>query len=154
MPHATHYIEQFASYEWLKNQTKGFRASGTEQVTYETSVSLFLHPTSEHTNKYLVLFVTAFSHLVCTSVERSQPAWVSVVIGAAAKIFASTLTYPYQVVKSRLQQRDPVVSVPVSVSIPVSEKHLSGLEGGSGLAHEVAQPRYTGTLDCVLKVWR
>jgi hypothetical protein len=31
------------------------------------------------------------------------------VIGAAAKIFASTVTYPYQVVKSRLQQRDPMV---------------------------------------------
>ena len=32
-------------------------------------------------------------------------------MGAAAKIFASTLTYPYQVIKSRLQQRDPIVSL-------------------------------------------
>lgn len=33
-------------------------------------------------------------------------------MGGAAKIIASTVTYPYQVIKSRLQQRDEVLNNP------------------------------------------
>ena len=60
--------------------------------------------------------------------DGQQPAWVSVVIGGTSKIVASTATYPYQVVKARLQQR----------------------EAPGGLA----APRYSGMLDCVAKTWR
>lgn len=33
-------------------------------------------------------------------------------MGGAAKIIASVVTYPYQVIKSRLQQRDQVLNTP------------------------------------------
>ena len=46
-------------------------------------------------------------------------------------MIASTVTYPYQLVKSKLQQRDEID--------PVSKE---------------TRRRYTGTLDCVKKVWR
>jgi hypothetical protein len=56
---------------------------------------------------------------------------VSVFNGGASKIVASTITYPYQLVKSKLQQRN----------ILNAETQLS-------------EPRYRGTWDCVQKVWR
>ena len=34
-----------------------------------------------------------------------QPLWVSIALGGFSKIVAASVTYPYQVVKSRLQQR-------------------------------------------------
>ena len=90
-------------------------------------------------------------------------------MGAAAKIFASTLTYPYQVIKSRLQQRDPVVMVTnngntnVNTNINMNTNVNTNLiEVNSGIhtrnivsgVSEVVQPRYTGTIDCVTKIWR
>jgi hypothetical protein len=33
-------------------------------------------------------------------------------MGGAAKVIASVVTYPYQVIKSRLQQRDQVLNTP------------------------------------------
>jgi solute carrier family 25 folate transporter 32 len=92
-----------------------------------------------------------------------QPAWVSLVIGAAAKIFASTVTYPYQVVKSRLQQRDPIVISDIEIeknNIITNNSDTSRSFRNSntleeiGARREVIQPRYTGTIDCVLKIWR
>ena len=34
------------------------------------------------------------------------------IMGGGAKIIASTVTYPYQVIKSRLQQRDEMLGTP------------------------------------------
>ena len=84
-------------------------------------------------------------------------------MGAAAKIFASTLTYPYQVIKSRLQQRDPIVSLTNNGNLNMNmNSNSSIIKGDSGIhnknivtgINEVVQPRYTGTLDCVSKIWR
>ena len=90
-------------------------------------------------------------------------------MGAAAKIFASTLTYPYQVIKSRLQQRDPIVSLTNNENLNMNKNmnmninsNTSIIKGDSGIhnknivtgINEVVQPRYTGTLDCVTKIWR
>ena len=98
-------------------------------------------------------------------------------MGAAAKILASTVTYPYQVVKSRLQQRDPITLIEIGLkeiglksNIEIDKldankldmggkfdkinMNESGLERGSGGLREVVQPRYTGTIDCIQKIWR
>lgn len=61
-----------------------------------------------------------------------QSAWVSVLSGGTAKIVASTVTYPYQVIKSRLQQREATV--------------LSSV-GPPGRLR-----RYRGMVDCIVKV--
>lgn len=52
-------------------------------------------------------------------------------IGGSSKIIASTITYPYQLVKSKLQQRD-----------------------GVNASTQLTERRYTGTWDCIKKVWR
>ena len=86
-----------------------------------------------------------------------QPAWISVLIGAAAKILASTVTYPYQVVKSRLQQRDPIVLVTEALNSTIMNNGTAATGGdiaANNSVKELVQPRYTGTIDCVRKIWR
>jgi len=51
-----------------------------------------------------------------------QPPWVSIALGGISKVVAASVTYPYQVVKSRLQQRG-----------------------------ELTAYRYSGVLDCVAR---
>ena len=68
--------------------------------------------------------------------KHRQPAFVSALLGGGSKIIASTVTYPYQVIKSRLQQRDQIEQNPT--------------KGNA----KTAVPKYNGTLDCIVKLWR
>jgi hypothetical protein len=65
--------------------------------------------------------------------KAKQPAFVSALLGGGSKIIASTATYPYQVIKSRLQQRDQLIQ---------------------GESSSILSPKYSGTWDCIRKVWR
>ena len=56
---------------------------------------------------------------------------MSVLLGGFSKVVASTVTYPYQLVKSRLQQRE------------VFSEALN-----------TWKPKYAGTIDCFLQIWR
>jgi len=63
--------------------------------------------------------------------QSDQPPLISAVSGGASKFIASIATYPYQVVKSRLQQSD----------ILNSESNTF-------------QSKYRGMWDCVVKIWK
>eukprot|EP00287_Rhodomonas_sp_CCMP768_P013606 CAMPEP_0196727144 /NCGR_PEP_ID=MMETSP1091-20130531/8204_1 /TAXON_ID=302021 /ORGANISM="Rhodomonas sp., Strain CCMP768" /LENGTH=342 /DNA_ID=CAMNT_0042069689 /DNA_START=41 /DNA_END=1069 /DNA_ORIENTATION=- len=75
-------------------------------------------------------------------VEHLLP-WESFLAGAAAKVFASTVTYPSQVVRARLQQMDPYLL-----------RQLAESQAGSTVTINRQARYYQGFLDCTLKIVR
>ena len=57
------------------------------------------------------------------------PVHITMTLGVVSKIIAASVTYPYQVIKSRLQQRDVMVQ-------------------------EQLQAKYRGTIDCLRQIYR
>jgi len=57
-------------------------------------------------------------------------------MGAVSKIIASTVTYPLQVVKSRLQQRSNAVEMTLTGEVATVKRN------------------YRGVIDCVTKIWQ
>lgn len=67
-----------------------------------------------------------------------QPVLVSMTTGILSKVVASTLTYPYQVIKSRLQQRGVLRTVALD----------------TGEVITVAEAKYKGLIDCAIQIQR
>mmetsp|Transcript_17640 Transcript_17640/g.15917 ORF Transcript_17640/g.15917 Transcript_17640/m.15917 type:complete len:190 (+) Transcript_17640:452-1021(+) len=63
--------------------------------------------------------------------SSNQSALESMTLGAISKIIASTITYPYQVIKSRLQQRQIITS-----------------------DDNIITNKYNNTFDCIVKMYR
>ena len=74
---------------------------------------------------------------------QQQSPVASMIIGGLSKILASTITYPYQVIKSRIQQRD---LLPSSSSLSSSSSLIINKND------EII--RYNGTIDCIIKTWK
>lgn len=67
--------------------------------------------------------------------NNNQPAFVSMAMGVTSKLFASTLTYPYQVIKTRLQQRG-----------------VERIVSNSSSKMVVREQRYSGVVDCATSI--
>ena len=101
---------QFAVYEYMKTMGEKLRSlSDQEQVLQCADWRC-----DELTLMYLL-----------------QPALISAGIGGASKIVASVATYPYQVIKSKLQQADTLHS-----------------------DTNTYRAKYSSTWDCATQIWR
>ena len=86
----------------------------------------------------------------------------SMILGGTSKILASTITYPYQVIKSRIQQRDLIPLKPDTSSSSLTTKTLIAKTAAGKISlatNEVVGETihinsYNGTIDCIIKTWK
>lgn len=71
-----------------------------------------------------------------TVIERLQDSLGYLTMGAISKVIASTTTYPLQVIKSRLQQRNQVVELTDAGEVVIVKRE------------------YAGVFDCVTRIWK
>ncbi len=83
----------------------------------------------------------------------AQPVWVPMITGGVSKIIAATATYPYQVIKSRLQQRESSLSISPSSSSSPSTTFTSTTTTTSTSTY-LSEPKYKNTRDCIVKIMR
>jgi hypothetical protein len=128
------HLFQFAVYEEMKLRAESYYGGQVNnQVTLFLSISTRLDVITYHANALKTSF--------------SQHPVLSMTMGALSKIIASTITYPYQVVKSRLQQRESGVIASHNTSTSI------GSEAGAN-KDTMVKPKYENTRDCMSKIWR
>lgn len=69
-------------------------------------------------------------------VQRLKDSVGYLTMGAVSKVIASTVTYPLQLIKSRLQQRTQITELTIDGEI------------------QIVRREYSGVMDCVRRIWR
>jgi len=104
---------QFVTYEYLKSHfgayTKASRAAKSDKAEVEKKKGIM---------------------------ERLEDSLGYLTMGAVSKIISSTITYPIQVIKSRIQQRAETAEIMASGEV------------------EIVKRDYKGVVDCIMKIWR
>lgn len=97
-----------------------------------------------------------------TNMTNTLAPQLSMLYGSISKIIASLSTYPYQVVKSRLQQGD-VLQPRIAINNSTITNNLSSNTKNTTNTNTNAStsilstrdiPKYTGTIDCIRKIWK
>jgi solute carrier family 25 folate transporter 32 len=94
--------------------------------------------------EWLKVLASSFRH---EDDKNRQPAWVSLLLGSTSKVVAATVTYPYQVIKSRMQQREFIEAS------QIPKVSFGGVTVGKIDVSSSAR-RYDGMLDCMVKIFR
>jgi len=109
------------------------------------------------------------THLIASHEERELHAAHFLAMGALAKVFSATVTYPMAVTRARLYQRQPddMVLKKIERGKPVPALAAAALVGGpnGGAAaavpsaplpppHKQVDGKYQGMLDVISKIWR
>lgn len=133
----SHGAVQFMAYEWLKKEA--------ERLGWATR-----RPSNQNGG----LAATASS----ASTVLDMPPHLTMVVGVASKVAATVLTYPYQVIKSRLQLRDMLMAV-TDTAAGGSTTSAAAATTGAATSQQAQQQfvlrsKYTGVIDCVTQTVR
>jgi hypothetical protein len=112
----------------------------------------------------------AVTHLIATHEERELHAAHFMCMGALAKVFSATVTYPMAVTRARLYQRQPddmllariergkPVPAAAAAALAPTVGPLPGAGTGVGVGGAMAvksvDGKYNGMLDVISKIWR
>lgn len=99
---------------------------GVQMVIYEFLKGRFGDTNNNNNNKKKKLQVVATNDNP-SILHRFQDSLGYLAMGAASKMIATTVTYPIQLIKSRLQQRSQVMELTLSGEVEVLERHYSGV---------------------------